>query len=76
MERTMRNARLSGSLTLAPTLLALSLTMMAIPTETLAQAKIGARALKVPASKLLNTELQSLDKLKGRLILYEFFATW
>ncbi|MAE65674.1 MAG: hypothetical protein CMJ18_15505 [Phycisphaeraceae bacterium] len=45
----------------------------AAPAQTLF---IGAPAPKVEARHLVNTKIRSLDELRGRVILYEFFATW
>jgi len=38
--------------------------------------KVGDGAPEIEAEKLLNTEVKSLKELKGKLVLYEYFAWW
>ena len=41
-----------------------------------AQIEVGDQALKVEAKHLANTKIKSLASLRGRLILYKYFAYW
>jgi hypothetical protein len=41
-----------------------------------AQIEVGSPALKIEAKSLANTKIKSLASLRGRLILYDFFAYW
>jgi len=41
-----------------------------------AQIEVGDQALKVEAKSLANTKIKSLASLRGRLVLYEYFAYW
>ena len=41
-----------------------------------AQIEVGDPALKIEAKSLANTKIKSLASLRGRLVLYEFFAYW
>ncbi len=40
------------------------------------QLKVGDKAPSIKAKELLNTKIKSLDELKGRVILLEYFAHW
>ena len=42
----------------------------------LGQVKVGDKAPPIKAKELLNAKIKSLDELKGRLILVEYFAYW
>ena len=41
-----------------------------------AQIEVGDPAVKLEAKSLANTKIKSLASLRGRLVLYEFFAYW
>ncbi len=41
-----------------------------------AQVKVGDRAPRIAAEKLGNTTLTSLAQLRGKAVLYEYFAFW
>ena len=41
-----------------------------------AQLDVGDKAPEIKVSEFGNTKIKSLSELKGRLILYEFFAHW
>ncbi len=41
-----------------------------------AQVKVGDRAPRVAPEKLGNTTITSLGQLRGKAILYEYFAYW
>lgn len=39
-------------------------------------AQVGEKAAKIEADELINTKYKSVDDLKGKLVLIEFFAYW
>ena len=67
MQRLLTRARLGGALAAA---------LVCAPLMVDAQVEVGDKAPKIEAKALANTKVKSLDRLKGRLILYEYFAHW
>ena len=49
---------------------------LALGLNAAAQVEVGDSAPKISPEKFLNTNIKTLSKLKGKLVLYEFFAHW
>lgn len=54
----------------------LGLIVLAFPPAAPAEAEVGQKAPPIEAKSLDNTSLRSLDALRGKVVLYEFFAFW
>ncbi|MBI4879886.1 MAG: hypothetical protein HY812_09550 [Planctomycetes bacterium] len=52
------------------------LALAAMTSDAAGDLGVGDSAPAVSAEKLLNTKLKSLDDLKGKLVLFEYFAWW
>ncbi len=52
------------------------LALAALSSDAAGDLGVGDTAPAVSAEKLLNTKVKNLDDLKGKLVLYEYFAWW
>ncbi len=53
-----------------------ALAVAALATDALGDLAVGDSAPSIDVQKLLNTKIASLDEVKGKLVLYEYFAFW